>query len=520
MSFNFSKSKFVAAWSHCNKYAWLDKHVPNEKTKPDEFTESLFDNGHKVGALAQKFFNVDVDVTTTKEDGSLDIIAMVAKTKDCIAKGVQVIAEAAFDFNGLYCAVDILKRNADGGYNIYEVKSSKIDTKKYKKYSGVKEKYVIDAAYQQYVLKNCKINVNKVNVVLLSRGYAREKDLELDKYFVICDVTSYTTALQKEVEDKLAEIEGVLKIAAEPKQDFIKNCYKCDYFTYCSRNIAKPSVFDIYKLDFNVKCDLYNKGVSFFDAPKHAETIKGASFKQIEYCNRPNDTYVDKEKINEFLDSLEFPLYSLDFETYQAVVPEFEGVQPYDAIPFQYSLHVMKVADGDYNMDSNDIEERHFLDISGKDCRRAIAESLVKDIPYGACVIAYNTESVEKKIIEKLANQFPDLAGHLLSFKYRDPKPLFQNGYCYNTKMWKSFSIRSVLPALYPNEAEMDYHNLEGSIRNGQQAMTAIEKTKDLSLEEVEQIKQDLIRYCALDTFALVKIIHKLYEVTKKKGVL
>lgn len=148
MSFNFSKSKFVAAWSHCNKYAWLDKHVPNEKTEPDEFTKSLFDNGHKVGALAQKFFNVDVDVTTTKEDGSLDIIAMVAKTKDYIAKGVEVIAEAAFDFNGLYCAVDILKRNADGSYNIYEVKSSKIDPENYRIYSGVKEKYVADAAYQ------------------------------------------------------------------------------------------------------------------------------------------------------------------------------------------------------------------------------------------------------------------------------------------------------------------------------------------------------------------------------------
>jgi hypothetical protein len=55
----------------------------------------------------------------------------------------------------------------------------------------------------------------------------------------------------------------------------------------------------------------------------------------------------------------------------------------------------------------------------------------------------------------------------------------------------------------------------QGDIKNGQQAMTAIERVKDLSPEEVEQIKRDLIAYCALDTFAIVKILKKLYEVLK-----
>lgn len=512
MSFNFSKSKFVATWAHCNKYAWLDKNKPNEKTPPTEYAESLFDNGYKVGALAKKFFNVQVDVTINSENGIPDTQAMVAKTKDCIEKGVKVIAEASFDFNGLYCAVDILKRNHDDSYDIYEVKSSKIDPKKHQKYSGVKESYVIDASYQRYVLEKCGIKINKVNVVLLSRDYVRATVLELDKYFVICDVSDYTTDLQKQVEDKLKEVESVIKNAIEPKQDFIKSCSDCDYFKYCSKNVAFPSPFDVYDLNFDKKCDLYNKGVSFFDVPKQVEKIKNVSLKQIEYYNRPNDMFIDKQKIKEFLDSLEYPLYSLDFETYQAVVPDFEGVRAYDAIPFQYSLHVMKVANGNYDIGSSDIEEHHFLDVSGGDCRRAIAESLVKDIPYGACVIAYNTKGVEQKIIEKLASQFADLADHLLSYKYRDPKPLFQNGYCYNSKMWNSFSIKSVLPALYPNVADMDYHNLEGSIKNGQQAMTAIEKTKELSADEVEQIKEDLIKYCALDTFAIVKILKKFYE--------
>ena len=79
--------------------------------------------------------------------------------------------------------------------------------------------------------------------------------------------------------------------------------------------------------------------------------------------------------------------------------------------------------------------------------------------------------------------------------------------------MGNKFSIKSVLPALYPDDPSMDYHNLEGSVKNGTQAMAAILKTQEVSEEERKQIEEDLIKYCALDTFAVVKVIKKLYEV-------
>ena len=192
-----------------------------------------------------------------------------------------------------------------------------------------------------------------------------------------------------------------------------------------------------------------------------------------------------------------------------------------EAIPFQYSLHIMKTPNGDYREGSPDLEERHFIDISGGDPRRAIAESLVKDIPFGASIIACH-ESTERNIIKRLAELFHDLKDHLLSFGYKnargenrylDIQPLFQKGYYYSSKMGNSFSLKSILPALYPDDTDMDYHNLEGSVKNGTQAMAAQSKAKTLSGEELEQIKNDLINYCALDTYAVVKIIKKLYEI-------
>jgi hypothetical protein len=149
----------------------------------------------------------------------------------------------------------------------------------------------------------------------------------------------------------------------------------------------------------------------------------------------------------------------------------------------------------------------------GNDTRREIAESLVQNIPYGAQVIAYH-ESTERNIIARLAKCFPDLGGHLLSFTYKDPLPIFENGQYYVKAMGKSFSLKSVAPALYPNDKDMDYHNLEGDVKNGTQAMNVYLQINEYSDEEKKKIEEDLKKYCALDTLSVVKILKKLHDIS------
>ena len=156
----------------------------------------MFDNGHKVGELAKEYFEADVDVTSVDEVGNLVLSKMIEETDKHILLGTRVIAEASFTYNGFFCSVDILVRNDDGTYNIYEVKSSKQDKPAKKNPTGVKDKYVIDAAYQRYVLSKYGVPVDKVYIVMLARDYIRGKTLELDKYFVTCDVSVQVQALQ------------------------------------------------------------------------------------------------------------------------------------------------------------------------------------------------------------------------------------------------------------------------------------------------------------------------------------
>jgi hypothetical protein len=208
--------------------------------------------------------------------------------------------------------------------------------------------------------------------------------------------------------------------------------------------------------------------------------------------------------LHEFLNTLSYPIYHLDFETMQLVVPPYDGTRPYQQIPFQYSLHI-EHADGT-------LEHREFLGNSVDDPRRALAEQLCRDIPADACVTAYN-KKFECGRLSELADTFPDLSAHLLSISNHiiDLLSPFQKGYCYYPAMGGGFSIKAVLPALFPSDPDLDYHNLE-DVHNGTEASAAFEKMGDMAPEERERYRANLLKYCGLDTLAMVKVWEKLRE--------
>lgn len=155
-----------------------------------------------------------------------------------------------------------------------------------------------------------------------------------------------------------------------------------------------------------------------------------------------------------------------------------------------------------------------FLAESGKDPRRALAEQLCHDIPLNACITAYN-KGFECGRINELAEAFPALRYHLLNIRdnivdFLDP---FRAGYYYLPEMEGSFSIKKVLPALFPNDPQLDYSNLTGSVHNGGEAMTIFPKIKDMAPADQQKARQSLLDYCHLDTLAMVKIWQKLEEI-------
>ena len=63
--------------------------------------------------------------------------------------------------------------------------------------------------------------------------------------------------------------------------------------------------------------------------------------------------------------------------------------------------------------------------------------------------------------------------------------------------------------APYPDDPALDYHNLEG-VHNGSEAMDLFPRLKDMPEKERAKAEEDLLRYCELDTFAMVKVYEAL----------
>ena len=227
-------------------------------------------------------------------------------------------------------------------------------------------------------------------------------------------------------------------------------------------------------------------------------------------CTLEGKESINKEGIQSFLDTLTYPLYHLDFESIMPAIPIYDGTRPYQQLPTQYSLHIQKEPCGE-------LIHKEFLAPSKGNPLRPIAEALCRDIPTNVSVLVYN-KGFECTRLADLAELFPDLADHLLAIKdnVKDLLVPFSKGYYYLPAMGGSFSIKSVLPALFPNDPDLDYHALDEICQNGGMAMTLFPKLQDMSPEDEERARRALLEYCHLDTLAMVKVLEKLYQATKE----
>ena len=487
-----SKSKYCLGYQ-CEKILWLEKYKNDERIETKN--EAVLDNGTEVGILAQELFG-DHTVVEFNEDLS----KMIDDTKKFLCQDSIVLCEASFNYNNNFCSVDILKKNKDT-YEIYEVKSS----------TEVKDIYIQDVSYQYYVLKNLGLNVTKACIVYINSDCVRHGELELDKLFNIEDVTEIAKSKQEEIKNKIEELNKYMENTNEQDKDIDLYCfspYECPYFNYCTKHLPENNIFNLRGMPIKSKMKLYHEGIySYEDLLK--SNINEKYKQQIDFELNNLKDYINKDEVKKILDNLKNPIYFLDFETYQEAIPSFDNIRPYQQIPFQYSLHILN--------DNDELEHKEFLSEDSIDPRRTLAESLVKDIPLNSCTVAYNM-SFEKMVIKSLASTYPDLSNHLINIhdNMQDLMIPFKNRDYYVKEMHGSYSIKYVLPALFPNDESLNYKSLD-LVHKGDEASNAFISLGNLNKEEKEKLRKALLKYCELDTYAMVKIYEKLKEVTSVK---
>ena len=491
---HLSKSGYCQ-YVQCKKILWLNKYKPDESLSEDK--QAIFETGRQVGELAKGLFGDYEDVPF---DSNFSF--KIEKTKEFLKDKPNVITEASFSWNNNFCSVDILKNDSDG-VEIYEVKSS----------TKVKDIYLDDASYQCFILSNLGLNVKKVCIVYINNEYVRNGDLNIDELFAIEDITDIARQKQDEIRSNIEAINDFMRVHdeySEPETQIGKHCfdpYSCDYWQYCTRDLPKPNVFDLKNMQRRTKFKKYDEGLISFEDLKN-EDINSKCLEQIDFELNDRDAKIEKSEIKDMLDCLEYPIYFIDYETCQYAIPEHQQTKPYQQIPFQYSLHIIEEKGAP-------LKHKEYLAEAGdENIIRNFAESMVKDLPEDGSVIVYN-KAFEATRNKEIGEMYPDLKdemerinGNMVDFMV----PFRRRNY-YTKEMRGSFSIKYVLPALYPDDPELDYSELS-MVHKGDEASQAFLSLKDKSSEEQDEIRKALLEYCKLDTYAMVKIWEKFKEVT------
>ncbi len=488
-----SKSQYIRGLQ-CQKSLWLYKKSPELRDTPSQAQESLFDTGYQVGDLAKELFPHGMEI----EFDSSDFDGMVRKTRELIESGVEIIYEAAFKEDGIFAMADILVKE-HGMWNMYEVKAS----------TGVKEYHLNDASIQWYALSKA-IKLNRSYIVHINNQYERFGALNVQEFFTLADVTKSVLEKQDAIKQQLLEMAEMLK-GDVPTIDIGEHCsdpHTCDFMGHCWKHIpTKNSVFDI-SYAMGKQWQLYAQGVlSIEDVPDDFHLGTNARL-QIQH-HKSQEIKIDMDKIKAFLNTIEYPINFFDFETFQNAIPRFDNQRPYAQMPFQYSLHILH--------EDGTLQHKEFLGDENSDPRRELSLQMLQDITPTGSIIAYN-QSFEQTQIKSLALACKDISNELLALNERfiDLAHPFQYKHYYHPNFQGKYSIKIVLPTLFPNDEALDYTKL-GSIQNGGDAMETfanLHLLKDKS--QLAEIKKDLLAYCRLDTLAMVRIWEKLHKIDQE----
>ena len=494
MNKNLSKSRYTQG-IRCPKCLWLSIY---KKEEGIESSESILENGQEVGDLARHLFGDDYKLIEFNYDSKI----MIDETNKYLDNKPNIICEASFSYDGNFCSVDILKNDKDG-VEIYEVKSS----------TKITNIYIDDISYQTWVLKKCGLNVKKSYLVYVNNEYVKQGNLDINKYFKIEDVSNMIDL--NKVEENIPKLKEIIS-NDEPNIDISLSCVKskdiafaCPFFKYCTRNLPTPNVFDIgWGTRFNKKLEMYNMGKITYEDILTFGGMNPKADTQMDFALYNREPRIDKDSIKALISTFKFPLYFLDFESYQAVIPTIDGTKPYQQICFQYSLHILD--------ENNKLTHTEFLndDYDGNPMY-GLCKQLCEDIPKDSCVLVYN-DAFEKTRLREMAELFPEFSEHLLNIRDNiiDLLPPFKAQEYYVKEMGGSASIKKVLPALFPNDPSLDYHSLD-QVHKGDEASAAYMSLSKLSKDEEKILRHNMLKYCELDTYAMVKIYEKLIEVVK-----
>jgi len=377
---------------------------------------------------------------------------------------------------------------------IWDEKHSSFDLYEVKSATSAHKAHIFDLAFQVLLLETL-IPLRHAYLVHIDNTYQHGQQLDLGRFFVVENLTEQVESYRDQVEHSRQDAWKITQMPA-PKPEFA--CTKphaCPCPDLCHPELPENP---IYHLPFLGKkaVSLREMGIMAIEDIPPDFSLSDKQRKHVEAV-RTKAPLIDRQDIRSSLATLQYPLYFLDYETFNPAVPIFPGYQPYEHIVFQYSLFVL---------DQPGADPRHFeaLFADGSDPAPRITPLLVEHIREEGSVIVWN-KSFEAGRNQDLARHCPQYKDQLLGINTRlyDLMLIFRDGHFIDPRFQGSASLKAVLPVLCP---ELQYTDL--AIQSGEAAMLTWYKLHIGAIPPEEQAEtiESMKVYCKLDTFGMLAI--------------
>ncbi|MGM0583025.1 MAG: DUF2779 domain-containing protein, partial [Bacteroidota bacterium] len=397
-----------------------------------------------------------------------------------------------------FCRADIVQYNqASDAWDLIEVKSA----------TEVKDIYIDDLAFQKICFEEAGFKVGDVYLAHINNQYVKDGEISPHELFIVENITEQVSEKIEETKLEIDNALEVLKIKEEPEIQVLRQCaspYKCPFIPYCWKDFPEHSIYSIAGALGKKKLEmLLDEGVMEVKDIS-PEFLTNDKLIKHHHVVSNNIVHIEKDNIADELEEIEYPVYYLDYETYAPAIPIIDGYRPYQRIVFQYSLHVQE---------SPKAELKHFYYLAKdlKDPSREMSKTLQDRIGDSGTVIAWNM-GFEKGCNTEMGERAPEykLFYEDINNRMYDLMHVFKKGFYVHKEFHGSASLKKVLPVVVPELSYKDLDINEGVLASNSWGDMV---TKEMTQKEKDKIYDDLLKYCELDTLAMVRILEELNNI-------
>lgn len=467
----------------CLRRLWLLVHEPREHMGPT--AGPLAAASHEVGRHARKLFPGGVLVAEEPWQHAEAIARTAALMADA---AVPAIFRAAFAHGDVCVRVDVLER-CGAGWGLRRVKSS----------SRIKDHDLHDVALQAHVLAQAGVIVSSIEVLHVNNAYVHGAgEVDWPAYFVRLDVSNEVGRRCGGVPAKLSDMHACLRLQAPPSVEPGGHCdkpYRCEFWTRCTADKPADWVRHLPHLSATRAADLKALGVEAISAIPAAFplTPKQAIVRDATASGQP----CVSPDLARLLHGFGPPTCYLDFEAMAPPIPLYAGTRPYQALPFQWSLHAVD--------DTGVLHHREFLAVSDEDPRRRFTDTLIAALhAFAGPIVIYS--AYERTQLKGLAGSFPEFRWAIEAILARllDLLPVVRDA-VHLPGFSSGNSIKAVAPALCPGFGCDDLDGIAGG-RAASASFLQMATGTVSHPEQVARLRAALLAYCRHDTLATVEV--------------